>query len=73
MRLGVRPDRPGDRREGQPEAGGDAEPIDRSAAGPGRRSRRPPRARQIAENRFIRKAGSPNGWSTTEASQPRST
>ena len=30
----------------------------------------PPR---IADRRFIRNAGSPNGWSTTEANQPRMT
>ena len=30
-------------------------------------------ATQIAENRFMRKAGSPNGWRRTDASQPRST
>ena len=30
-------------------------------------------ARQIADNRFIRNAGSPNGWRTTEASQPSRT
>ena len=30
-------------------------------------------ATHSAENRFIRNAGSPNGWRTTDASQPRMT
>ena len=30
-------------------------------------------ARQMAENTFIRKAGSPNGWRRIDASQPSST
>ena len=30
-------------------------------------------ATHTAEKRFIRKAGSPNGWSTTDANQPSRT
>jgi hypothetical protein len=72
VRIGAQRDRPGARRDGQGQAGG--------GAGDGRRvsivtvpatSPTAP-ATSSADSRLARSAGSPIGWSTTEASQASS-